>query len=170
MRMDLRDKDIAFFLDLEIPSDSEVSFCASDDDEDDINLVSNNTVPESLDDIDEMLMTSDEIDQFQKEIQEELRILDKDATSHNTPYSFLSQIFTEDIFEYIRLETIRYAIECGKVSFTLTMKELKTYFAINIAMTYIRYSNVRMYWSSLPGIRMNMIADAMNVNRFGEIK
>lgn len=50
------------------------------------------------------------------------------------------------------------------------MKGLKTYFAINIAMTYIRYPNVRMYWSSLLGIRMNIISNAMNVNRFGEIK
>lgn len=52
----------------------------------------------------------------------------------------------------------------------LSEKELKTYFAINIAMTYIQYPNVRMYWSSLPGIRMNLIADAMTVNRFSEIK
>lgn len=89
---------------------------------------------------------------------------------HSKPYSYFCQIFTQDIFEHIRLETIRYAVECGKDSFTLTVKELKTFFAINIAMTYIRYPNVRMYWSSLPGMRMSMIADSMNVNRFGEIK
>jgi len=90
--------------------------------------------------------------------------------THNTPYSYFTQIFTDDIFEHIRVETIRYAVQNGKDSFTLTKTELKTYFAINIAMTYLRYPNVRMYWSSLPGIRMNLIADAMNVNRFGEIK
>jgi len=90
--------------------------------------------------------------------------------TRNTPYSYFTQLFNDEIFEHIRIETIRYAVENGKDSFTLTEKELKTYFAINIAMTYIRYPNVRMYWSSLPGIRMNLIADAMNVNRFGEIK
>lgn len=41
---------------------------------------------------------------------------------------------------------------------------------MNIAMPYLLYPNVKMYWFSLPGIRMNLIADAMNVNRFGEIK
>lgn len=37
-------------------------------------------------------------------------------------------------------------------------------------MTYIKYPNVRMYWSSLKGLRMDMIADIMTVNRFAEIK
>lgn len=37
-------------------------------------------------------------------------------------------------------------------------------------MTYIKYPNVRMYWSSVEGIRMNLIADTMPVNRFSEIK
>jgi len=44
------------------------------------------------------------------------------------------------------------------------------FFAINIAMTYIKYPNVRMYWSSQGGLRMNLIADAMTCNRFAEIK
>jgi len=66
--MNLRDKDTAFFLDFDIPSDSNVSFCASDDDEDD--LFSKKTVENpSLDDnIDELLVTSELIDQFHKEI------------------------------------------------------------------------------------------------------
>lgn len=37
-------------------------------------------------------------------------------------------------------------------------------------MTYIKYPNVRMYWSSLPGMRMDLIANNMTVNRFSEIK
>ncbi|XP_050064144.1 piggyBac transposable element-derived protein 2-like [Aphis gossypii] len=189
--MNLREKDIAFFLDFDIPSDSDVSFCASDDDEDD--LFSEKTIenPPLDENIDELLVTSELINQFHKEIEEELRIYDENIASssqnepdeilisptiininqtHNTPYSYFTQLFTDDIFEHIRVETIRYAIQNGKDSFTLTITELKTYFAINIAMTYLRYPNVRMYWSSLPGIRMNLIADAMNVNRFGEIK
>lgn len=52
-----------------------------------------------------------------------------------SPYSYFTQLFTDKIFEHIRIETIRYAVENGKYSFTLTEKELKTYFAINIAMT-----------------------------------
>ena len=58
--------------------------------------------------------------------------------TRNTPYSYFTQLFTDEMFEHIRIETIRYAVENGKDSFTLTEKELKTYFAINIAMTYRR--------------------------------
>lgn len=65
---------------------------------------------------------------------------------------------------------MRYDIQKDKINFKLTVKELKIFFAINIAMTYIKYSQVRMYWSSLPGMRMNLIADSMPVNRFSEIK
>lgn len=67
-------------------------------------------------------------------------------------------------------ETIRYATQSGKENFKLTTKELKVFFALNIAMTYIKYPNVRKYWSSLPGMRMDLIANNMSVNRFSEIK
>lgn len=63
-----------------------------------------------------------------------------------------------------------YAIQSGNDKLILSMNELKTYFAINIAMTYTKYTNICMYWSSLPVMRMSMIADAMSVNRFATIK
>lgn len=52
-----------------------------------------------------------------------------------TPYSFFIQIFTNNIFEHIKYETIRYAIQSGKENFKLTTNELKVFFALNIAMT-----------------------------------
>lgn len=91
-------------------------------------------------------------------------------TTDSTPYDIFSQIFTDTIFEHIKEETVRYAIQNGKINFNLTVKELKVFFAINIAMTYIKYPQVRMYWSSLPGMRMDLIANSMTVNRFSEIK
>jgi len=87
-----------------------------------------------------------------------------------TPYSVFIQLFTEPLFELIRTETIKYAVQHGKDNFNLSMKELKVFFGINIAMTYIKYPNVRMYWSSQEGLKMNLIADAMTYNRFAEIK
>lgn len=78
-----------------------------------------------------------------------------------TPYPFFNQIFTNYIFEHIKEETIRYAIQSGKDNFKLTTQELKIFFALNIAMTYIKYPNVRMYWSSLPGMRIDLIANNM---------
>lgn len=85
-------------------------------------------------------------------------------------YAFFNQIFSEKLFEHITFETNRYASQCNKPSFKITVKELKLFFVINIAMTCIKYPNVRMYWSSVEGIRMNLIADTMPVNRFSEIK
>jgi len=93
-----------------------------------------------------------------------------DTNDGATPYSIFIQIFTDELFELIRVETIRYAVQCGKDNFTLSVKELKIFFAINIAMTYIKYPNVQMYWSSQDGLRMDLIADAMPYNRFTEIK
>jgi len=49
---------------------------------------------------------------------------------------------------------------------TLTVNELKTYLGLNIAMTYLRYPQLRMYWSSVEGIRIPFIADNMTNNRF----
>jgi hypothetical protein len=37
-------------------------------------------------------------------------------------------------------------------------------------MTYIKYLNTRMYWSSEPGRRMDQITNVICVNRFSEIK
>lgn len=103
--MDLRDKDIAFFLDLEIPSDSEVSFCASDDIEDD-NFEFTKPVPNSLDDIDEILVTSYEIEQFHKEVHEELRLLDQGiASTSQYPVENVSQTPSNTFFsKYIQFK------------------------------------------------------------------
>lgn len=86
--MNLRDKDIAFFLDFVIPSDSDVSFCASDDDEDYLFSVEN---PSLDDNIDDLLVTSELIDQFHKEIEEELRLNDENvaSSSQNEPGEIL---------------------------------------------------------------------------------
>lgn len=99
--MNLREKDIAFFfLDFDIPSDSDVSFCASDDDEDD--LFSEKTIENpSLDDnIDELLVTSELINHFHKEIEEELRIYDENiaSSSQNDP----DEIFISPTSKYIK--------------------------------------------------------------------
>lgn len=90
--MNLREKDISFFLDFDIPSDSDASFCASDDDEDDL-FFENKTVenPSSDDNIDELLVTSELINQFHKEIEEELRLYDENiaSSSQNKPDEIL---------------------------------------------------------------------------------
>lgn len=82
-----------------------------------------------------------------------------------TPYTYFEHIFTNEIFEHIVQETIRYAIDCGKHSFYVNVFEMKQFFGINIIMTYIKYPNYRLYWSSDPGLRLSLIADTMSLKR-----
>ena len=63
-----------------------------------------------------------------------------------------------------------YALQQGKGNLNLSPAELKVFLGINLTMTYIKYPRTRMYWSSNPGLRQNLIADPMPVNRFDEIK
>lgn len=88
----------------------------------------------------------------------------------DTPYSFFIQLFPDEIFDLITTETIRYAVQSGKHSFVVTVAEIKLFFAINIMMTYIKYLAYRMYWSSIPGLRFDPIANAMPLKRYEEIK
>lgn len=73
------------------------------------------------------------------------------------PNSFFNQIITNNIFDHIKDEIIKYVIQNDKDNFNLTTKELKILFALNIAMTNIKCLNVRMYWSYLLGMRMDLI-------------
>ena len=65
-----------------------------------------------------------------------------------TPYSYFIQKFTNDIFKYIVQETIRYAVYCGKDSFNVNVSELKSFYVINIIMTYINYIGRCFAWTS----------------------
>lgn len=97
-----------------------------------------------------------------------------DSTIHcngaESPYDFFRAIFTDEIMNLIVEETIRLANQKGKTTFRLSKKDIMIYLGINIIMTYIKYPNSRLYWSSISALRMNLIADAMSVNRFEEIK
>jgi len=46
---------------------------------------------------------------------------------------------------------------------------LRDFLGINLIMTYIRYPQIQLYWSSDDSLRMNLIADNMPVNHFEEI-
>lgn len=88
----------------------------------------------------------------------------------DTPYAYFRQIFTDEIFKHIVQETIRYAVSCGKDSFHVNVPEMKQFFGINIIMTYIKYPNYRLYWSSNVALRLGIIAESMSLKRFEEIK
>lgn len=71
--------------------------------------------------------------------------------------------------EQIVFESNRYAMLKGH-NFRMTLCDLQTYLGMNIIMTYIKYPRSRMYWSSIVGLGLSMISDAMPVNKFENIK
>ncbi|XP_041834127.1 piggyBac transposable element-derived protein 3-like [Melanotaenia boesemani] len=85
------------------------------------------------------------------------------------PVEFFMHLFPEELIEHIVLHTNLYALQKGKENLALTNPELKTFLGINLAISYIRYPKTRMYWSSEQGLRCDMIANAMSVNRFEQI-
>ncbi|KAJ8885189.1 hypothetical protein PR048_011385 [Dryococelus australis] len=96
--------------------------------------------------------------------------------------------------EETMLTTNQYAIQCGKVNFKITKKEIETFLGINNLMTCIHYNfkitkkeietflginnvmtcihypSIRMYWSSSQSMRLEFISNAMSLTRFEEIK
>lgn len=87
-----------------------------------------------------------------------------------TPYSFFSKLFPDNLFKMMTEETIRYAVQSGKDSFSMTESDMKKFFGMNIIMTYIKYPAYRMYWSTQYGLRFDAIAETMPLRRYEKIK
>lgn len=87
-----------------------------------------------------------------------------------SPVEYFSFYFTDDFLREIVYQTNLYAFQNDKHNFNLTVTELKVYLGIVLVMSYIKYPRIRQYWSSDGGLRMTLIADAMSLNRFEEIR
>ncbi|KAG7236450.1 hypothetical protein INR49_000928 [Caranx melampygus] len=85
------------------------------------------------------------------------------------PIDFFMHLFTQDIIDDIVYNTNLYAVQKGKDKLALTSEEFKTFLGINMVMSYVRYPRSRMYWSSETGLHLELIADAMPVNRCEQI-
>ncbi|XP_058235983.1 activating transcription factor 7-interacting protein 1 isoform X3 [Hemibagrus wyckioides] len=85
------------------------------------------------------------------------------------PIDFFIHLFPEDLLDEIVHNTNLYALQHGKGNLALTTGELQIFLGINMVMSYVRHPRTRMYWSSQAGLRLDLIADAMPVNRFEEI-
>ncbi|KAM3863421.1 deleted in lung and esophageal cancer protein 1-like [Diretmus argenteus] len=85
------------------------------------------------------------------------------------PIDFFSHLFTEEMIDDIVFNTNQYAVQKGNENLGLTSEEFKTFLGMNMVMSYIKYPRARMYWSSEEGLRLDLVADAMSVNRFEKI-
>lgn len=88
----------------------------------------------------------------------------------DSPVDYFSQLFTNDLMTEIVEQTNLYACQKGKDNLALTVGELKIYLGVVLVMTYIKYPRIRHYWCTEHGLRMNLIADAMSLNRWEDIR
>ena len=85
------------------------------------------------------------------------------------PIDFFIYLFPEDLINEIVHNTNLYALQNGKENLALTKEEMKKFLGVNMVMSYLRYPRSRMCWSSEEGLRLDLIANAMPVNRVEQI-
>lgn len=88
----------------------------------------------------------------------------------NTPLDFFDHLFPPELLSEIVYQTNLYACQNGKDNLCVSSSELEAFLGIVLVMTYIKYPRIRQYWSEQSGLRMDLIADTMSVNRFEEIR
>ncbi|XP_039290397.1 piggyBac transposable element-derived protein 3 [Nilaparvata lugens] len=88
----------------------------------------------------------------------------------DVPLDYFLKLFSIDLLEEITFQTNLYALQKGKENLALSISELKIFLGVALVMSYIKYPRIRQYWSQQAGLRMDLIADAISVNRFEEIR
>uniref|UniRef100_A0A3Q0SG42 PiggyBac transposable element-derived protein domain-containing protein n=1 Tax=Amphilophus citrinellus TaxID=61819 RepID=A0A3Q0SG42_AMPCI len=83
--------------------------------------------------------------------------------------NFFSHLFTQEMINNIVFYTNLYVVQKVNENLGLTSEEFKTFLGKNTVMSYIRYPRARMYWSSEQGLCLDLVANAMPVNRFEKI-
>nr|XP_050025154.1 piggyBac transposable element-derived protein 4-like [Dermacentor andersoni] len=90
---------------------------------------------------------------------------------HGThPIDYFLAKFPDSLLEHIVFQTNLYAVQKRKDNLWFTLPELKVFLGMCLVMTYINYPRIRNYWSTESGLRMDVVADSMPVNRFEEIR
>lgn len=92
-----------------------------------------------------------------------------DSLAKKTPYFYYCNMFPEEALTVIVRETTRYGIVMGILT-SVSGNEINCFLAINIIMTYVKYPNYRMYWSSNQALRMSLIADITPLMKFEKIE
>ncbi|XP_067939744.1 piggyBac transposable element-derived protein 3-like [Watersipora subatra] len=116
-------------------------------------------------------ITKGQLSKAQAPTTREKRLHYQRSSGNIEPIDIFSHYFTDQLLDDIVYQSNLYAIQQSiDTPLGLTKGELFIFLGINIVMTYIRYSRLRMYWSSNTCLRCNLIANAMSVNRFERIR
>lgn len=85
------------------------------------------------------------------------------------PLQFFELFFDTEVFELIRSETEKNAIQKGSHNFRVTTEEIKRFIGILLLSGYNHVARYRMYWEQSVDCNFHGVASAMPRNRFEEL-
>ena len=85
-----------------------------------------------------------------------------------TPYEYFRSAFTDELLNYMAIQTNKYSMEKSGRSINVSSAEMEQFIAVLLFSTVMHASDFRMYWQN--DLRWPVIADIMSVKRFGTIK
>ncbi|KAH9639529.1 hypothetical protein HF086_007735 [Spodoptera exigua] len=85
------------------------------------------------------------------------------------PVQFFELFFDEEVFELLRSETEKNAIQKGKHAFRITTTDIKHFIAILLLSGYNSVSRYRMYWEQRVDCTFPTVAALMSRNRFEDL-
>ncbi|XP_036332246.1 piggyBac transposable element-derived protein 3-like [Rhagoletis pomonella] len=87
----------------------------------------------------------------------------------DNPLQFFELFFDTEVFELIRSETEKNAIQKGNHNFRVTTEEIKRFIGILLLSGYNHVARYRMYWEQSVDCNFHGVASAMSRNRFEEL-
>ena len=92
------------------------------------------------------------------------------AKELETPLDYLFLMLGVDIFQFIAMETNRYANQQGVGDFEVSSVERAAFVGLNIAMGIVSLPKIHDYWSTNPILRHPWFSSVMARNRFFAIQ
>jgi len=88
-----------------------------------------------------------------------------------SPVECFEKLFNQEILDFIRLQTLTYAVTIKKDNaFTLDDHEFKGFMGILLYNSYVVMPNERMYWSNESTVGQKLVKNSMTRNDYRKIK
>ena len=89
--------------------------------------------------------------------------------SHEPPWSLFEKFLTDDILQFICIESVRYAQRKGSYSYKLELHGLKAFIAILLISGNVDLPRHPMFWECSADVYNDAVFSMMSRNRFDEI-
>ena len=91
-----------------------------------------------------------------------------DSLSGSTPVEIFEELLTPEIFQHIRTETLRYALD--DPLFSMDDSELKAFIGILVFSGYVTIPSEKLYWSESEDLAQDIVRKAMPRSKYMKIK